>query len=249
MSAAADACKTLLASIAIDYQPLQPIKEGLCGAPAPILVRSVGEEPKVEINPPATISCPLAKTLSDWLSEAVQPEAKALLGSEVVGLSTRPPTLAAIAMAAPRRLSASMRLPMRSTSPNSRWLRASASPCWTAGLKSCPGPLPRCPIPHETKLRRVPLRPRRDGQASARGPKRRHHGKGRACRSALTASARGRARPGSEEPIPEAGARQGVPGVWHRARARGQRRAQGSLSPRSEENALRLLPVGLGTKP
>ncbi|MGB6924009.1 MAG: extensin family protein, partial [Methyloceanibacter sp.] len=86
VTAATDACKTLLASVTLDYEQLAPIKEGVCGAPAPILLRSVGNDPKVEINPPATISCPLAKALSVWLSKIVQPEAKALLGSEVVGL-------------------------------------------------------------------------------------------------------------------------------------------------------------------
>ncbi len=86
VTAATDACKTLLGSVTVDYEQLAPIKEGLCGAPAPILLRSVGNDPKVEINPPATISCPLAKALSDWLSKVVQPEAKALLGSVVVGL-------------------------------------------------------------------------------------------------------------------------------------------------------------------
>ncbi|MGB6428531.1 MAG: hypothetical protein WBF11_10550, partial [Methyloceanibacter sp.] len=63
VTGATDACKTLLASVTLDYELLAPIKEGLCGAPAPILLRSVANDPKVEINPPATISWPLAKAL------------------------------------------------------------------------------------------------------------------------------------------------------------------------------------------
>jgi len=86
VTAATEECKTLLGAVTIDYQPLPPIKEGLCGAPAPIRVSSVGKDPKVEIKPPATMTCPLARALSDWLSNAVQPEAKTLLGSEVVAL-------------------------------------------------------------------------------------------------------------------------------------------------------------------
>jgi hypothetical protein len=85
-TAATEECKTLLGAVAIDYQPLPPIKEGLCGASGPILVSSVGKDPKVEIKPPATMTCPLARALSDWLSNAVQPEAKTLLGSEVIAL-------------------------------------------------------------------------------------------------------------------------------------------------------------------
>jgi hypothetical protein len=86
VTAATEACKELLGAVTIDYQPLPPIKEGLCGAPAPILVSSVGKDPKVEIKPPATMSCPLARALNDWLNNAVQPEAKTLLGSQVVAL-------------------------------------------------------------------------------------------------------------------------------------------------------------------
>ena len=69
-----------------DYQPLPPIKEGICGAPAPVLLHSIGKDPKVVIDPPATVSCPMVKELSDWLNDTVQPEAKTLLDSTVVGL-------------------------------------------------------------------------------------------------------------------------------------------------------------------
>ncbi len=86
VKAAKDSCSELLASTTLDYQPLDPIKDGICGAPAPILVRSIGSEPKVVIDPPATISCPMAKELGDWLRDAVQPAAKALLGAAVVTL-------------------------------------------------------------------------------------------------------------------------------------------------------------------
>jgi hypothetical protein len=86
VEAAKNQCNVLLASETIDYQALAPIKEGLCGTPAPILVRSIGTDPKVVIDPPATVSCPVARELSDWLSDTVQPEAKALFGSTVVGL-------------------------------------------------------------------------------------------------------------------------------------------------------------------
>jgi hypothetical protein len=80
------ACAKALVGLAIEYEPLQPIKHGICGAPAPILVRSIGIDPKVEIDPPATVTCPLAAALSNWLSKAVQPEAKAVLSTQVVKL-------------------------------------------------------------------------------------------------------------------------------------------------------------------
>ena len=63
-----------------------PIKEGLWGAPAPILIKSVGDDPEVALDPPATVTCTLAKALSTWLNESVQPQAKALFNSSVTKL-------------------------------------------------------------------------------------------------------------------------------------------------------------------
>ena len=79
IEAAKAECRTLLDGVAVDYEELAPIKEGLCGAPAPILVRGAGSDPKVVIEPPATVSCPLAKALAAWLNDTVQPKAKSEL--------------------------------------------------------------------------------------------------------------------------------------------------------------------------
>jgi hypothetical protein len=79
-------CTRALAGVTLDYEPLPPIKEGLCGAPAPILVKSVGSDPAVAIDPPATVTCTVAGALSVWLGKTVQPHAKALIGSPVVKL-------------------------------------------------------------------------------------------------------------------------------------------------------------------
>jgi hypothetical protein len=87
IDAAKSECDRLLNGIAIDYETLPPIQEGLCGSPAPILVKSIGSDPKVVIDPPATITCPLAAGLSAWLKNKVEPDAKAMLGTEVVKLT------------------------------------------------------------------------------------------------------------------------------------------------------------------
>src|SRR5215831_6348261 len=79
-------CTKALSGLAIEYEPLQPIKHGICGAPAPILVRSIGSDPKIEIDPPATVTCPLAAALSKWLSKTVQPEAKRALSTQLIKL-------------------------------------------------------------------------------------------------------------------------------------------------------------------
>jgi hypothetical protein len=80
-------CDKALKDIALDYEALPPIKEGVCGAPAPILVKSIGSDPKVAITPPATMTCALAAGLASWLKDKVQPEAQAQLGTQVVKLA------------------------------------------------------------------------------------------------------------------------------------------------------------------
>ncbi|ODA68583.1 hypothetical protein A7A08_00413 [Methyloligella halotolerans] len=84
IDAAKKECAALLEKLAIDYEPLDPIREGDCGAPAPIRVKSIGSDPAVEITPPATLRCPVAVALDDWLTKVVQPEARSLFHSPVV---------------------------------------------------------------------------------------------------------------------------------------------------------------------
>lgn len=84
IEAAKAKCKELLTGDPLDYEMLPPIREGICGTPAPLLLRAVGTDEKVVINPPATMSCPMADVLGEWLHDTVQPEAKKLFGSSVV---------------------------------------------------------------------------------------------------------------------------------------------------------------------
>jgi hypothetical protein len=86
IAAAKAACESALKSVALEYEELEPIKQGLCGAPAPILVKSIGGDPKVTIVPAATVTCSVAHGLASWLEKSVQPEAKARFGSPVIGL-------------------------------------------------------------------------------------------------------------------------------------------------------------------
>lgn len=84
IEAAKAKCKELLTGDPLDYEELPPIKEGICGTPAPVLLRAVGTDQKVVITPPATMSCPMADVLGEWLRDTVQPEAKKLFGSPVI---------------------------------------------------------------------------------------------------------------------------------------------------------------------
>ena len=76
-------CAKVLSGVTLDYETLPPLKEGLCGAPAPILVKSIGG---VAIEPPATMTCALASGVAGWISKTLQPHAKAILGTQVVKL-------------------------------------------------------------------------------------------------------------------------------------------------------------------
>lgn len=82
VNAALAACAEMLDGMAIDYEQLPSIRKGACGAPAPILVKSIGRDPAVIVEPPATVTCPLAAALELWLRDTVQPAALAL-GSHV----------------------------------------------------------------------------------------------------------------------------------------------------------------------
>ena len=86
VAAAKAKCTEALSSIKLNYEPLAPIKQGLCGAPAPILLKTLGGDPRVEFDPPVMMTCQLARALNTWLDKTVQPKAEALFGSPVAKL-------------------------------------------------------------------------------------------------------------------------------------------------------------------
>jgi len=83
---AKSACARLLPEAGYEFKALEPIKEGACGAPAPIRLMYINDVPRVEIRPGPTMTCPLAEALDRWLREVVQPRAKALLHANVIRL-------------------------------------------------------------------------------------------------------------------------------------------------------------------
>lgn len=83
---AKSACARLLKDGGYEFKALEPIKEGACGAPAPLRLSYINDVPRVEIRPGATMTCPLAEALDRWLREVVQPRAKALLQANVIRL-------------------------------------------------------------------------------------------------------------------------------------------------------------------
>lgn len=79
-------CDRLLAGLVMEAAPADPIgREGSCGAPAPLVVSTVGAS-RVRIEPPATVNCRMAAALHQWVETRLQPAAERYLGERVASL-------------------------------------------------------------------------------------------------------------------------------------------------------------------
>ena len=76
-------CIQALAPITADVAPLDPIRDGDCGAPAPVLLKSIGDVDKVSFDPPLVLDCAMVVGLDRWLKDSVQPTAREALSSPV----------------------------------------------------------------------------------------------------------------------------------------------------------------------
>jgi hypothetical protein len=79
-------CAAILKTIDAVAVPQPPIKQGKCGAPAPIRLVSLGKDHRVTFDPPALTNCDMAGALSQWLEKQVQPVAEKHLGSRIAKL-------------------------------------------------------------------------------------------------------------------------------------------------------------------
>lgn len=83
IAAAKRRCKRLLDGLSVVYEELDPIREGRCGTPAPIMVARIGSPESVRLSPPATLTCEMTASLSKWFEKVVQPAALIHLGGPV----------------------------------------------------------------------------------------------------------------------------------------------------------------------
>ncbi|MBS0235673.1 MAG: extensin family protein [Proteobacteria bacterium] len=81
-------CAAVLKRIHAVALPHDPIREGQCGAPAPIELISIGQNPEVALSPPAIVRCDLAEELVNWFENDVQPLARKHLKSAIVRIET-----------------------------------------------------------------------------------------------------------------------------------------------------------------
>ncbi len=76
-------CGSLLAKMTVVSEELPPEREGICGAPAPRLLKSVGES-KIKIEPAASLNCKMIAGMNDWILDKLQPAAQKNFGSPIV---------------------------------------------------------------------------------------------------------------------------------------------------------------------
>jgi len=81
-------CDKVLRGIEAVIEAADPIKEGQCGAPAPVRLVSIGRNPEVAFSPPVTVTCDLVASLAKWIKEDLQPLAKEHLDGPIVKIGT-----------------------------------------------------------------------------------------------------------------------------------------------------------------
>lgn len=81
-------CAVVLQRIHAVALPHAPIREGACGAPAPVELISIGQNPEVALSPPAIVRCDLVEQLANWFEKDVQPLARKHLKSAIVRIET-----------------------------------------------------------------------------------------------------------------------------------------------------------------
>ncbi len=79
-------CENLLADALFEFEPLKPVRNGVCGTPAPIELAAVRASPTVSIRPAAKLNCQMASRFHRWMAEIVQPSAKTHLNSAIAGV-------------------------------------------------------------------------------------------------------------------------------------------------------------------
>ncbi len=86
IAAARSQCTALLKAAGAEFEFLPPLRNGACGAPAPVRLTALGNKARVRISPPATLNCRLVRALGQWLDETVQPLARQRFSSPVAGI-------------------------------------------------------------------------------------------------------------------------------------------------------------------
>ena len=88
VAAATARCAQLLKSLDVVVVPAAVVREGQCGAPAPMELISLGKSPQVSFSPTVTMTCEMIAALHLWVTKDVQPLAIKHLGAPVIRIDT-----------------------------------------------------------------------------------------------------------------------------------------------------------------
>lgn len=81
-------CAAILKAVDAVTIPEAPVREGNCGAPAPVRLVTIGKNPEVALSPPPLVTCELVAGLHQWMKDHVQPLSKRHFGSPVIKIET-----------------------------------------------------------------------------------------------------------------------------------------------------------------
>lgn len=85
--AALEACVALLAATRVKVEIAPPAREGECGAPAFVELRSIGTEPALTLSPPVVVNCKIAARFATWVADTLQPVSREMIGAPVVRIT------------------------------------------------------------------------------------------------------------------------------------------------------------------
>lgn len=80
-------CEVMLKYLPVVTEPDDPVKQGECGAVAPVTLISVGKDPEVRLVPPATVTCDMVAAMAQWIEKDVQPVARKVLGAPITRMN------------------------------------------------------------------------------------------------------------------------------------------------------------------
>jgi len=81
-------CVKLLAPISAEVEVAQPVKQDQCGAAAPVMLPGLAAGGnRLEISPPAMVTCAMVVHLHEWVTKILQPAAEEAFGSPITRLA------------------------------------------------------------------------------------------------------------------------------------------------------------------
>ncbi|PPD28017.1 MAG: extensin [Hyphomicrobium sp.] len=81
-------CTALLKGLDVVTIPEASMRQGACGAPAPVRLISIGRNPEVALSPPPVVTCDMVVAMHTWIKSNLQPLAKKHLGAPIIKIET-----------------------------------------------------------------------------------------------------------------------------------------------------------------